>query len=105
MINLVKVFGLYIVIIKYVVFLYVRLEVGLKEIVIGIVILDSFIEFGNNENDFVKYVFCLSVIDNNSYLCVMFELVELLEEDEFFKVLDSVKEVKEIIDFIKIYEL
>ena len=60
---------------------------------------------GNNENDPVKYVFCLSAIDNNSHLRAMSELVELLEEDEFFKVLDSAKEAKEIIDFIKTHEL
>ncbi|WP_235665054.1 PTS sugar transporter subunit IIA, partial [Clostridioides difficile] len=105
MINSAKASGPYIVITKHVALPHARPEAGSKEIAIGIATLDSPIEFGNAENDPVKYVFCLSAIDNNSHLRAMSELVELLEEDEFFKVLDSAKEAKEIIDYIKTHEL
>ncbi|EMY9858950.1 transcription antiterminator [Clostridioides difficile] len=105
MINSAKASGPYIVITKHVALPHARPEAGSKEIAIGIATLDSPIEFGNAENDPVKYVFCLSAIDNNSHLRAMSELVELLEEEEFFKVLDSAKEAKEIIDYIKTHEL
>lgn len=105
MIDSAKVSGPYIVITKHVALPHARPEAGSKEIAIGIATLDSPIKFGNDENDPVKYVFCLSAVDNNSHLRAMSELVELLEQDEFFRVLDTAKEGKEIIDFIKRYEL
>ncbi|MCI9978099.1 transcription antiterminator [Clostridioides difficile] len=105
MIDSAKVSGPYIVITKHVALPHARPEAGSKEIAIGIATLDSPIEFGNDENDPVKYVFCLSAVDNNSHLRAMSELVELLEQDEFFRALDTAKEGKEIIDFIKKHEL
>lgn len=105
MVNTAKESGSYIVITKYVALPHARPEAGAKEISIGISTLDNPIEFGNNENDPVKYVFCLSAIDNSSHLRAMSELVELLENEEFFRVLDNAKDAKEIINFIKKYEL
>lgn len=96
--------GPYIVITKHVALPHARPEAGAKEIAIGIATLENPIEFGNEENDPVKYVFCLSAIDNNSHLRAMSELVELFEMDEFFAALDSAKNPKEIIDFIKSQE-
>ena len=105
MVNSAKSSGPYIVITKHVALPHARPEAGVKEIGIGIATLENPIEFGNEENDPVKYVFCLSAVDNNSHLRAMSELVELLEQDEFFRVLDNAKEEKEIMDFIKSQEL
>ncbi|MCC0730837.1 MULTISPECIES: BglG family transcription antiterminator [unclassified Clostridioides] len=105
MVNSAKASGPYIVITKHVALPHARPESGSKEIAIGIATLENPIEFGNDDNDPVKYVFCLSAIDNNSHLRAMSELVELLEEEEFFRVLDNAKEANEIIDFIKKHEL
>ncbi|MCC0661930.1 transcription antiterminator [Clostridioides sp. ZZV14-6154] len=105
MVNSAKASGPYIVITKHVALPHARPEAGSKEIAIGIATLENPIEFGNDDNDPVKYVFCLSAIDNNSHLRAMSELVELLEEEEFFRVLDNAKEANEIIDFIKKHEL
>lgn len=105
MVNSAKSSGPYIVITKHVALPHARPEAGVKEIAIGIATLENPVEFGNDENDPVKYVFCLSAIDNNSHLRAMSELVELLENDEFFTVLDNAKDGKEIIDFIKLHEL
>lgn len=96
--------GAYIVITKHVALPHARPEAGTKEIAIGIATLENPIKFGNADNDPVKYVFCLSAVDNNSHLHAMSELVELLEMDEFFKTLDNAKDAKEIIDFIKSHE-
>lgn len=105
MVNSAKASGPYIVITKHVALPHARPEAGAKEIAIGIATLENPIEFGNDDNDPVKYVFCLSAIDNNTHLRAMSELVELLEEEEFFRVLDNAKEANEIIDFIKTHEL
>ncbi|UWD49222.1 BglG family transcription antiterminator [Clostridioides difficile] len=105
MVNSAKASGPYIVITKHVALPHARPEAGAKEIAIGIATLENPIEFGNDDNDPVKYVFCLSAIDNNTHLRAMSELVELLEEEKFFSVLDNAKEANEIIDFIKRHEL
>lgn len=104
MVNTAKESGPYIVITKHVALPHARPEAGAKEISIGIATLEMPVEFGNDDNDPVKYVFCLSAIDNNSHLRAMSELVELFEMDEFFKTLDTAKDPKEIIDFIKSHE-
>jgi len=104
MVSTAKESGVYIVITKHVALPHARPEAGAKEIAIGIATLENPIEFGNVDNDPVKYVFCLSAIDNNSHLNAMSELVELLEMDEFFKTLDNAKDAKEVMDFIKSHE-
>ena len=104
MVNTAKESGPYIVITKHVALPHARPEAGSKEISIGIATLETPVEFGNDDNDPVKYVFCLSAIDNNSHLRAMSELVELFEMDEFFKTLDNAKDPKEVIDFIKSHE-
>ncbi|WP_032122519.1 BglG family transcription antiterminator [Clostridium amazonitimonense] len=104
MVNTAKESGPYIVITKHVALPHARPEAGAKDIAIGIATLENPIEFGNEDNDPVKYVFCLSAVDNNSHLRAMSELVELFEMDEFFLTLDRAKDPKEIIDFIKLHE-
>lgn len=104
MVNTAKESGPYIVITKHVALPHARPEAGSKEISIGIATLETPVEFGNDDNDPVKYVFCLSAIDNNSHLRAMSELVELFEMDEFFKTLDTAKDPKEVMDFIKAHE-
>lgn len=104
MVNTAKESGAYIVITKHVALPHARPEAGTKEIAIGIATLENPVEFGHADNDPVKYIFCLSAVDNNSHLHAMSELVELFEMEEFFKTLDNAKDPKEIIDFIKSHE-
>ena len=93
--------GPYIVITKHVALPHARPEAGAKDIAIGIATLETPVKFGNDENDPVKYVFSLSAVDSNSHLRAMSELVELLDKEEFFKVLDNAKKAEEIINYIK----
>lgn len=93
--------GPYIVITKHVALPHARPEAGAKEIAIGIATLESPVVFGNIENDPVKYIFCLSAVDNSSHLRAMSELVELLSMDTFYEMLENAKDPKEIMDFIK----
>ena len=43
-------------------------EYGAKELAMGITVLKTPIVFGNEANDPVKYLFCLSATDSNTHL-------------------------------------
>lgn len=96
--------GPYIVITKHVALPHARPEEGVKELAISITALKSPIEFGNRDNDPVKYVFCLSAIDNTTHLKALSELVELLGNNAFYSLLERAKDPNEIIEFIKKHE-
>lgn len=104
MINTAKESGPYIVITKHVAMPHTRPELGAKEIAIGVATLEKPIEFGNEDNDPVKYVFCLSAKDSESHIQAMSELAELLEKNEFYKILDNATDPNEIMDYIKANE-
>ncbi|HGK7332227.1 TPA: PTS sugar transporter subunit IIA [Streptococcus suis] len=104
MIQTVKDLGPYVVITKSVALPHARPEAGAKELAISVGVLQSPVNFGNRENDPVKYVFGLSALDSHTHLEAMSELVELLEEDKFYHLLDSAGTAEEIVDYIKEYE-
>lgn len=105
MISTTKEAGPYIVITKHVALPHAKPEAGAKEIAIGIATLKHPVKFGNKGNDPVKYVFTLSAIDNESHLQAMAELLELLEKEEFYDVLDKAENAEEITIYIKAHEL
>lgn len=94
-------FGPYIVITKHVALPHARPEMGAKELAIGIATLKNPIEFGNKDNDPVKYVFCLSAKDSESHIQAMSELAELLDREEFYNILDNAKDSFEVMNYIK----
>ncbi len=96
--------GPYIVITKHVALPHAPSEFGALDSAIGITTLETPIEFGNEANDPVKYLFCLSAKDSSSHLEVMTELVQLLENEDFFRLLDNAKNPSEITDYIKTIE-
>lgn len=100
-INTMQETGPYIVITKYVALPHARPEAGAIESAIGIATLKNPVEFGNKENDPVKYLFCLSAVDNNSHLNALAELMELLERKDFYELLDCAEKPSEVMDFIK----
>jgi PTS system ascorbate-specific IIA component len=93
--------GPYIVITKHVALPHARAEAGAKENAIGIATLSQPVAFGNEANDPVKYLFCLSATDNSRHLSALAELANLFEDKEFFKLLDTTKNKKDIIQYIK----
>jgi mannitol/fructose-specific phosphotransferase system IIA component (Ntr-type) len=105
MVESAKASGPYIVISKHVALPHARPKMGTKEIAIGVATLENPIEFGHRENDPVKYVFTLSAVDSSSHLRAMSELAELLEMEEFYKILDNATDASEVVDFIKAQEL
>jgi PTS system ascorbate-specific IIA component len=92
--------GPYIVITENVALPHARPEEGALESAIGITTLEKPIEFGHELNDPVKYIFCLSTVDNNSHLRALAELVELLDDKDFYKVMNHAEQPQEIIDYI-----
>jgi mannitol/fructose-specific phosphotransferase system IIA component (Ntr-type) len=101
MISTAKEAGPYIVVTKHVALPHAKPEAGAKETAMGIAVLEHSIEFGNKGNDPVKYVFSLSAVDNESHLQAMAELLELLENQEFYSVLDKASSPEEIMSFIR----
>lgn len=99
-IEIAKSIGPYIVITKHVALPHAPAEFGANETAIGITTLDRPVNFGNEANDPVKYLFCLSATDNNSHLEALAELVKLLENEDFFKLLDTSNSPKEILSYI-----
>lgn len=101
MVAAVKEMGPYIVLTKHVALPHARPEAGALESAIGVATLKTPVEFGNEANDPVKYLFCLSAKDNTEHLTALGDLAALFEDEEFFKLLDTASSSKEIIDYIK----
>lgn len=93
-------FGPYIVLTKHVALPHARPESGVLESAIGIATLAHPVEFGNKDNDPVKYLFCLSARDNSDHLNALAELAEMMEDEQFFKTLENAESAKEIMDYI-----
>ena len=93
--------GPYIVIAKHVALPHARPEEGAIEAAIGITTLDKPIVFGNKANDPVKYIFCLSAVDNSTHLRGLSELVDLLDDKQFYKVLETASETSQVINYLK----
>lgn len=96
--------GPYIVITEHVALPHARPSEGAKELAISISTLETPVNFGNKENDPVKYIFGLSALDNSTHLNAMSELVVLLEDENFYHVLDHAKNSEEIIEYIENYK-
>jgi len=96
----VKEFGPYFVLTKHVAFPHARPESGALENAIGIATLAHPIEFGNKDNDPVKFLFCLSAKDNSQHLSALAELAEMMEDNQFFETLENATSTKEVMDYI-----
>lgn len=95
--------GPFMVITKSVALPHARPADGVKKLGLSLVRLKQPVEFGSKENDPVKYVFCLAAEDNKKHLDAMAELVEILSDSDFYKMIDNAKSVKEIYDYIQTY--
>ncbi|MFV0479585.1 MAG: PTS sugar transporter subunit IIA [Anaerorhabdus sp.] len=99
-INAVHEMGPYFVLTKHVALAHSRPEDGVIEGAIGITTLATPVEFGNEDNDPVKYIFTLSAVDNNAHLSALSDLAELLEKQEFYDFLDNATDAQKVFDYI-----
>ncbi len=93
-------YGPYIVITKHVALVHAEREKGCLQDAVGIVSLETPVNFGNKDNDPVKYVFCLSARGNDSHLETLAELSGLLQDTRFFELLDHAEDGQEILDYV-----
>ena len=93
--------GPYIVITKGVAIPHANNNLGVNKTAISLVTLKTPVNFSNSENDPVKYVFMLATKDSNSHLLALADLVNLLEDKDFFKCIDDSTDGVEIINYIK----
>lgn len=95
MIKSVKEYGPYIVIGKHLALAHARPEDGANKLGVSVATISEGVEFGNDEMDPVKIIFCLSAVDSYSHLNIMRELVELINEEEKVQQLIAAKSVEE----------
>lgn len=94
----------YMVIAKHVAMPHGKVEDGSLKLGMGITILENPVEFGNAQNDPVKYIFTLSAIDKESHLSALSTLVSLLSSQDFYCILDVAVDEMEILKFIENFE-
>lgn len=81
MIKSIEVNGPYVVVAKGLAILHARPEDGVKDIGMSLVILDSPVEFGSEDNDPVKIAFAFCTVDKNKHLQALSELMPVLMKD------------------------
>ncbi|MHC5269470.1 BglG family transcription antiterminator [Enterococcus sp. LJL98] len=82
MIGAVNEFGPYIVIGKHLALAHARPEDGVNKLGISVATMEQPVNFGNEELDPVKIIFCLAATDSYAHLNIMKELVELIHDEE-----------------------
>lgn len=99
--DIIRTAGQYLVITKHVALPHTKPEAGALTCALGIGVLKDPVVFGNAENDPVKYIFALSAVNNSSHLPAMAELVRLLNDRDFFSLLDNATNPMEIVAYIR----
>ena len=100
MIDNVKKIGSYIVILPGIAMPHSRPEDGAFKIGFSIMTLKNPIHFGNSENDPVKLVITMSVVDKKSHVNSLKELMKIIEDDEF---MDKISSATTKEDILKIF--
>lgn len=93
--------GPYIVLTKHVALPHARPQSGALENAIGIATLKTPVVFGNEANDPVKYLFCLSAKDDMEHIQALAELAGLFEDQAFYHLLEHAKDAEEIMEYIR----
>ena len=97
MINNVEKLGSYIVILPGIAMPHARPEDGAYKIGFSIMTLKYPIKFGNLENDPVKVIITMSVIDNKSHMKALKELMKIIEQDDFIDEMNRTNSVEEVL--------
>lgn len=94
MIHSVEEFGPYIVIGKHLALAHARPEDGSKKLGVSVATLKEPVAFGNEDNDPVKIIFCLSAIDSYSHLKIMRNLIDLINDEQKIEKLSECNEME-----------
>lgn len=104
MIESVRVNGPYIVITKGFAVPHAKIEDGSLKFGMSLIRLKTPVEFGAGANDPVEFVCCLSTIDHKTHLKAFFNLVNLLQNEEFKERLRKSETEEDIAKNIERYE-
>lgn len=100
MVDTVNKMGPYIVIAPGIAMPHARPEAGSKKIRIGLLKLKTPIKFGNEEYDPVDVVIFLCALDSTSHIQVLSELMQLIEDEDFLKIVRNASSKEEILNYI-----
>ncbi|WP_270334328.1 PTS sugar transporter subunit IIA [Ligilactobacillus acidipiscis] len=92
--------GPYIVFTPHVALSHAKAEDGALKDGIGLTTLKNPVNFGNKDNDPVKYIFTLSSTEKNGHLNQMAQLIKILSQKDFFKKLNEAKDTEEAANYI-----
>ncbi|PQF22884.1 BglG family transcription antiterminator [Enterococcus mundtii] len=81
MVRAVEEYGAYIVIGKHLALAHARPEDGVNKLGVSVATIHQPVDFGNEEMDPVKIIFCLAAVDSYSHLTIMKELIELINDE------------------------
>lgn len=100
MIEVVKEYGPYIVILPGVALAHARPDCGAKKIGLSLITLKNPIKFGNEVFDPVKLLFALCAIDNHSHLELLQEMGLIFEDEEKMMTLADCSNKQELLEKI-----
>lgn len=98
-------FGPYFVIMPGIALPHAESYNNVKKNSLGILSLKQSIEFGNESNDPVKYIFILASNKGDDHLQALSTISSLLDDQNFFSLLTDNTNKKEIINYIKKKEM
>lgn len=81
MVRAVEEYGAYIVIGKHLALAHARPEDGVNKLGVSVATIRQPVDFGNEEMDPVKIIFCLAAVDSYSHLTIMKELIDLINDE------------------------
>lgn len=93
--------GPYVVITKGLAMPHATSKIGVNRTAMSFVRLKNPVEFGNEENDPVKYVFMLAALDGHTHVAAIQDLAEFLDDDNFYQTLENAKTPGDVIEYIK----
>ncbi len=101
----IKELGPYVVITKGVAIPHATSNSGVIDTAISMISLENGVEFGNEQNDPVKYIFMLSTKDSKSHLSALTDLVDILGMESFYETIDASNNPEDIYEYIRNFEM
>ncbi|MCI1136550.1 PTS sugar transporter subunit IIA [Enterococcus gallinarum] len=80
---------------------HAEIEKGALKDAVGLTTLKDPVEFGNKDNDPVKYLFCLSAVTKDRHLKTLSDLSAIMESEKFYDFVDNATSEKDVAEFIK----
>ena len=104
MVKSIEEYGAYVVVSKGFAMPHAKVEEGSIRLGMHLLRLKNPVPFGIDELDPVEFVCCLSVIDHKSYLKAFFNLVNMLRDDRYRKLLHEAESPEKVAKIIEKYE-